>query len=145
MSQSQACGEEAKRKRAALRSIRAAIMAAPNPLSILTQHTPGDEDVSAPNSGVTPFRAAPYPTLVGTAGGETRPQGGQRIAQLKADTGNHCHALIQQHRLRGTQAPLCHVKKSHFSQFCFRIVSIACETVRSNAERLALIRAPNRA
>lgn len=56
-----------RRSLEAVLRMRAATIAAPKPLSMLTTETPGELDTRADSSGVMPCRAAPYPTLVGTA------------------------------------------------------------------------------
>ena len=57
------------------RRIRAAANAAPNPLSMFTTVTPEAQLVSIPSSAARPWKAAPYPTDVGTAmmGASTSP------------------------------------------------------------------------
>ena len=47
--------------------MRAATIAAPKPLSMLTTDTPGELETRADSRGVMPCNAAPKPTLVGTA------------------------------------------------------------------------------
>ena len=51
------------------------MQAAPNPLSIFTTETLGEQVFNIPSSAATPPNDAPYPTLVGTAstGAFTRP------------------------------------------------------------------------